>query len=320
MPRVAFDVAATFTAPGADRFDVDAALDVADGETLVVLGPSGSGKTLLLESLGGFHPHDGHVTVDGSDIADAPPEERGFGFVFQDYALFPHMTVAENVAFGSRYHDATRDAAELLDALGVGDLAARTPETLSGGEKQRVALSRALAIEPDVLLLDEPLSALDAPTRRELRDDLADVLSDRTAVYVTHDRTTARALGDRVAVMRDGEVVQHGAPADLFDRPETAFVARFVGANVLPAEAMGDGDADGRVAVRPEHLRFDADGALAGEVRRVVREDAAFRVVVGLDGGSEVTAYAADPPAEGTRARLSVSDERVSRLANGAES
>ena len=237
--------------------------------------------------------------------------------MFQDYAQLTHMTVAENVRFGARYHDETRDPAELLDLLGVADLAARTPETLSGGEKQRVALSRALAIQPEVLLLDEPLSALDAPTRRELRDDLADVLADRTAVYVTHDRTTARALGDRVAVMRDGSVVQHGAPDDLFDRPATAFVARFVGANVVPAEALGDGYTDGWVAVRPEHVRFGADGSLAGEVRRVVREDATFRVVVRLDGGGEVTAYAADPPAEGERARLSVPADRISELADG---
>ena len=316
MPDVAFDVRTAFTAPGTDEFEVDAALDVPDGETLVVLGPSGSGKTLLLESVGGFHSHDGHVRVGGVDVTDDPPERRGFGFVFQEYALFPHMTVAENVRFGARYHDETRDAAELLDALGVADLAERTPETLSGGEKQRVALSRALAIGPDVLLLDEPLSALDAPTRRELRDDLADVLSDRTAVYVTHDRTAARALGDRVAVMRDGRVLQHGTPEATFDRPETAFVARFVGSNVLPAEAVGDGD--GRVAVRPEHVRFDADGALVGTVRRVVREDATFRVVVRLDGGGELSAYAADPPATGERVGLSVPDDRITRLPDGS--
>ena len=318
MPRVEFDVTATFTAPGADAFDVDAALDVPDGETLVLLGPSGSGKTLLLESLGGFHPHDGSVVVGGTDVTDDPPEDRGFGFVFQDYALFPHMTVEENVRFGARYHDRTRDPIELLEALGVADLAPRTPETLSGGEKQRVALSRALAIQPEVLLLDEPLSALDAPTRRELRDDLADVLADRTAVHVTHDRTTARALGDRVAVMRDGTVVQHGPPDDLFDRPNTPFVARFVGANVLPAEALGDDHSGGRVAVRPEHVRFEADGSLRGEVRRVVREDATFRVVVRLDGGGEVTAYAADPPPEGERTRLTVPAERVSRFPDDA--
>ena len=318
MPRVEFDVRATFTAPGADQFHVDAALDVPDGETLVILGPSGSGKTLLLESLGGFHPHDGRVSVGGTDVTDDPPEDRGFGFVFQDYALFPHMTVEENVRFGARYHDQSRDPTELLAALGVADLVQRTPETLSGGEKQRVALARALAIRPEVLLLDEPLSALDAPTRRELRDDLADVLSDRTAVYVTHDRTTARALGDRVAVMRDGRIVQHGPPDDLFDRPDTAFVARFVGANVIPAEALGDGHA-GHVAVRPEHVRFDADGALRGEVRRVVCEDATFRVVVRLDGGGEVTAYAADPPAGGERVRLSVPDGRETRLAADAD-
>jgi ABC-type Fe3+/spermidine/putrescine transport system ATPase subunit len=291
---------------------VDAALAVPDGETLVVLGPSGSGKTLLLESLGGFHDHDGHVRLDGADVREDPPERRGFGFVFQDYALFPHMTVRENVAFGARYHEAPRDPDDLLASLGVADLAERTPATLSGGEQQRVALARALAIAPEVLLLDEPLSALDVPTRQELREDLAEVLADRTAVYVTHDRTTARALADRIAVMRDGAVVQHGAPDDVFDRPASPFVARFVGANVLPAAVTPDPPADAvQAAIRPEHVELRQGGD--AEVVRVVPDDAASRVRVRLaaDGDTEVDAFTNDPPAVGDRVGVSLPAEHV---------
>jgi ABC-type Fe3+/spermidine/putrescine transport system ATPase subunit len=195
------DLTATFTADGADSFHVDADIEVDRGESLVILGPSGSGKTLFLETIAGFHPHDGPVTLDGERVSDTPPEKRDFGFVFQDYALFPHMTVRENVDFGSRYHDDTRDAVELLAELGVAELADRYPPTLSGGEQQRVALARALAVRPEAILLDEPLAALDVPTRQSLRDDLTDALADATAVYVTHNRTTARALADRIAVM-----------------------------------------------------------------------------------------------------------------------
>ncbi|MFB6221325.1 MAG: ABC transporter ATP-binding protein [Halolamina sp.] len=315
QPTTALDAAvrATFTAEGAEPFGVDAAVSVAAGETLVVLGPSGSGKTLLLESLAGFHGHEGHVRLGDRDITDAPPEARGFGFVFQDYALFPHLTVRENVAFGERYHDDLRDPDDLLAALGVADLADRTPPTLSGGEAQRVALARSLAVRPDALLLDEPLSALDVPTRQSLRADLADTLAGVTAVYVTHNRTTARALADRIAVMRDGEILQTGTPEAVFESPATAAVAAFVGANVLPGERFGR---DGEVAVRPEHVDID-DTPTAGEapatVERVVREDAAFRVTLDWDG-VEVEAFADDPPATGERVGLSVPAERVARL------
>jgi ABC-type Fe3+/spermidine/putrescine transport system ATPase subunit len=308
---LAFDLRSTFAAPGAEPFDVEAALEVPDGETLFVLGPSGSGKTLLLETLGGFHGHEGTVSFDGEDLTDVPPEEREFGFVFQDYALFPHMTVRENVAFGERYHDDARDPEELLAALGVADLADRYPATLSGGERQRVALARALLVRPRALLLDEPLAALDVPTRERLRDDLADALADVTAVGVTHDRTTARALADRVAVMRDGRVVQVGPVASVFDRPRTPFVASFVGANCLPGAAL-DGH-DGPVAVRPEHVDLVDPGAgIPGTVVRTVREDAATRVTVELDhDGAALAAFAADPPGRGDRVGVRVPGGRL---------
>jgi ABC-type Fe3+/spermidine/putrescine transport system ATPase subunit len=290
---LAVDVAARFTAAGTDPFVVDVAFAVEEGESLVVLGPSGSGKTLLLETIAGFHPHRGTVASDDRDLTDLPAEKRGFGFVFQNYALFPHMTVRENVAFGARYHEGTRDPEAVLAELGVADLADRTPPTLSGGEAQRVALARSLAIGPDVFLLDEPLSALDVPTRQALRDDVADLLADATAVYVTHDRTTARAIADRIAIMRDGELVQTGTPETIFEQPASPFVARFTGANCLPLDALGEfgrdlaeelgNEAATHVAIRPEHLTLEPDEPdFETTVRRCTREDATNRLVLSL--------------------------------------
>jgi len=341
------DVTATFAAEGAEPFTVDAAVDVESGETVVVLGPSGSGKTLLLETIAGFHAHDGRVELDGTPIHGRAPQDRGFGFVFQDYALFPHRTVRENVAFGQRYSDrpvADADRPDpwredwpttlepaavrvenvplpnpdtLLDSMGVGDLSARSPPTLSGGEKQRVALARSLAVDPEVLLLDEPLAALDVPTRQSLRDDLADVLAGVTAVYVTHDRTTARALGDRIVVMDGGAVVQTGTPEDVFERPASPLVAAFTGANVVPAEDVPafrdavDADAE-HLAFRPEHVDLGDDAATEprGTVERVVREDATFRVTVSL-GDATVEAFADAPPAVGDEVGVSVPADRL---------
>jgi len=312
------DVVATFTADGADAFSVEAAVEVERGESLVVLGPSGSGKTLLLETIAGFHDHEGTVELDGDRVSDHPPERRGFGFVFQDYALFPHMTVAENVGFGARYHEGTRDPETLLADLGVGDLVDRYPPTLSGGEKQRVALARSLAIRPEVLLLDEPLAALDVPTRQALRNDLADVLADATAVYVTHNRTTARALADRIVVMRDGRIVQAGTPEAVFERPASPTVAAFTGANAVPvADAPSlrpllDGEpTDDHVAVRPEAIGLDPEaGDVRATVERVVREDATSRLTLSFDDVT-VEAFAERPPPVGTEVWLTVPPDRL---------
>jgi ABC-type Fe3+/spermidine/putrescine transport system ATPase subunit len=328
-------VSATFTAEGADQFEVTADLSVADGETLVVLGPSGSGKSLLLETVAGFHDHEGRVALAGRDLTDAPPEERGLGFVFQDYALFPHLSIRENVAFGGNYHEA-RDPDDLLAEFGVADLANRYPPTLSGGESQRVALARALAVRPDAFLLDEPLSALDVPTRQTLREVLADVLADETAMYVTHNRTTARAIADRVAVIRDGEIVQTDTPEAVFERPDSPFVARFTGANCLElsggalavpggqlsfdgaSEAESSELASGKLergelesgeskigesathlAVRPEHVDLDPDDPdFSAPVERVIREDGRFRLALDV-AGQRLDAYASAPPENG---------------------
>lgn len=351
---LAFDLRTTFTATGAEPFTVAAAAEVRDGETLVVLGPSGSGKTLLLETIAGFHDPDpapaatadggdgdadaAGVRLDGRDLTALPPERRGFGFVFQDYALFPHMTVRENVTFGQRYSerdagDALPAADDLLASFGVSHLAEREPPTLSGGESQRVALARALAVDPDALLLDEPLSALDVPTRQSLRTDLADALADVTAVHVTHDRTTARALADRIAVMRDGRVVQTGPPEAVFESPASRFVARFTGANCLRTADLPDaeGGVDAPyVAIRPERVRLDAADAATdadanapatattgptfeATVERAVREDAAFRVTLAA-GEETVEAFAADAPAVGDRLRVALPTDHLTSL------
>ncbi|WP_458187984.1 ABC transporter ATP-binding protein [Haladaptatus sp. NG-WS-4] len=290
---LSLDVTAAFSAEGS-TFTVEADLDVRSGETLVVLGPSGSGKSLLLEAIAGFHDHEGAVSLDGRDLTDCPPEERGLGFVFQEYALFPHLTVRENVAFGEPYYSETRDPDELLAALGVSDLAGRYPKTLSGGEKQRVALARALLIRPDAFLLDEPLSALDVPTRQSLREELADLLADETAVYVTHNRTTARAIADEIAVMHDGKIEQVGTPETVFERPASPFVARFTGNNCLARP-------EGTVTIRPGHVDLDPTAPdCYAHVRRVLPEDGRFRVVLSVDG-ERCDAYATEPPSEGER-------------------
>ena len=355
------DIAATFSADGAEPFVVDAALEVDRGETLTVLGPSGSGKTLLLESVAGFHSHEGRVDLDGQPVSDRPPEERDFGFVFQDYALFPHVTVSENVAFGQRYlgsswleragEFATSDnrrsrlralvrddgrsywerlralvrlrrdgpdapgPAQLLKGFGVEHLGGRYPPTLSGGERQRVALARALAVEPEVILLDEPLSSLDVPTRQSLRRDLQGILADVTAVYVTHNRTTARALSDRIVVMNDGRVVQTGTPEEVFERPTSPMVARFTGTNCVPlADAPAlrgllDVTAE-YITIRPEAVVLTEDGELRGTVERVVREDAASRVTVAA-GETRVEVLADSVPPVGTEVGLQFSRGRL---------
>lgn len=344
MTRLTADICSTFTADGAEPFTVDAAIEVESNETCVVLGPSGSGKSLLLETIAGFHEHTGVVTADGTDITGRPPEKRGFGFVFQDYALFPHMTVRENVEYGTRYCESSRNADELLPELGVAHLAERNPPTLSGGEKQRVALARALAVRPSVMLLDEPLAALDIPTQQALRDDLVDILTDVTAVYVTHNRTTARAIADRIVVMQDGQIVQRGTPEDVFERPQSPMVARFTGANVIDLSATpslraifddtigsrshSDGsdwnpsahddeiddvgnDTATCVAIRPEAITLgDANGDLSATVERVVREDAANRVTLAFDDVT-VETFATSPPVVGTEISLTFPRDRL---------
>ncbi len=225
-----------------DVVAVDAAtLTVERGEVVALLGPSGCGKTTLLRTIAGFErPEDGSVELDGRVVDDAvrwvPPERRRVGMVFQDYALFPHLTVAENVGYGLPRRARRDRVPELLATVGLAELGERYPHQLSGGQQQRVALARALAPSPDVVLLDEPWSSVDPQLREELRDEVTAILRPLgvTALLVTHDREEAFSLADRIALMRDGRIVQSGTAEALYRRPASRWAAEFVGpANVL---------------------------------------------------------------------------------------
>jgi ABC-type Fe3+/spermidine/putrescine transport system ATPase subunit len=225
-------------------------LEIGRGELFALLGPSGCGKTTLLRMIGGLEaPSAGSIHIDGADVTAVPPHERPVNMVFQQYALFPHLTVAENVAFGLRYKGVPKRswAAEVAEALALVRLSGfekRRPDQLSGGQRQRVALARAIVLEPRVLLLDEPLGALDQKLRKEVQVELKTLQRtlEITFVFVTHDQEEALALSDRMAVMSHGRVVQMGSPAEIFERPETELVAEFMGAaNFFTAEARDAG-------------------------------------------------------------------------------
>ncbi|WP_336512466.1 ABC transporter ATP-binding protein [Roseomonas haemaphysalidis] len=228
----------------------DVSLEIGRGEFLTLLGPSGSGKTTLLMCIAGFvAPDAGQVLLDGRDITALPPERRDFGMVFQGYALFPHLSVAENVAFPLRVRrlskpEQTAKVRAALDLVQLGGLADRMPAQLSGGQQQRVALARALVFDPALLLLDEPLSALDKKLRAELQEELKALHRrvGRTFVNVTHDQEEALSLSDRIAILNGGRLVQQGSPAQLYEAPRSRFVADFLGkANFIAGRAEPDG-------------------------------------------------------------------------------
>ena len=268
---------------GRGDFSLDLSLNAADGDTIGLLGPNGSGKSTTLRCLAGLDaPQTGRIDIAGVTVVDTargidlPPDQRSVGFVFQDYLLFPHMSVLDNVAFGLRARgearqSAERRAREWLDRLEIGDLASRKPGRLSGGQAQRVALARALVIEPDLLLLDEPLAALDAGTRASVRSLLRRHLADfhGAVVMVTHDPMDAMVLADRVVVLEDGHAVQAGTPGDVARRPESTYVAQLVGVNMLRGRAH-DGvvtlDSGGEIRI--------ANVAISGPVIVALRPEA----------------------------------------------
>ncbi len=268
-------------------------IDIAPGELIALLGPSGCGKTTALRALGGLDVVDqGRILVDGKDMTHVPANKRNMGIVFQAYSLFPNMTARDNVGYGLRLRGvdgATRKkrAEEVLDLVGLAQQAGRYPHQMSGGQQQRVALARALAIEPSVLLLDEPLSALDAKVRRQLREEIRriQIMVGITTLFVTHDQEEALAMGDRVGVMSAGHLEQIAAPAELYDRPRTRFVAEFVGLTNRIA-----GDADGRtVTVLGTHVELLPGSAERGRVTALVRPEN-VRLTLAEDGTARVLA------------------------------
>jgi len=292
------------------------ALEIAAGEVVSVLGPSGSGKSTLLRVVAGLQPPDsGRVLLDGEDLVSVPAHRRGIGLVFQDHALFHHRDVWGNVGFGLRMRGDSRQEIErraryCLDLVGLAGYERRSILTLSGGEQQRVALARALAPEPRVLLLDEPLGSLDRRLRDRLLEDLAKIFDELrvTALHVTHDRAEAFALGDRVAVMRAGRIVQVGTPDELWARPADEDTARFLGLNVR----------DG-TAVRPEAITVRPvapDQGGDGVVRRAVRQGPTVKLEIELNSGETLEAVVAAlaHPAPGDRVQIEVDEHGVSEL------
>jgi putative spermidine/putrescine transport system ATP-binding protein len=282
-------------------------LRIEPGELLALLGPSGCGKTTALRLLAGFdRPTSGSLLIDGRDVSDVPANKRDMGMVFQSYSLFPTMTARDNVAFGLRLRGQPASqrrnrAGELLDLVGLGEHAKKYPHQLSGGQQQRVALARALAISPRVLLLDEPLSALDAKVREQLRDEIRRLQLELgvTTVFVTHDQEEALSLADRVGVMRDGRLEQCATPQVLYDRPATQFVAEFVGTmNRLEAVA----EAGSMVRVGTQALPADGMApAATGPVQILVRPEA---VVVTPDEEADTVVMVATFRGATTRLRL----------------
>jgi molybdate/tungstate transport system ATP-binding protein len=267
-------------------------LEVKKGEYFVILGPTGAGKTLLLETIAGFHiPDRGEIGIEGHGVTNLPPERRRIGFIYQDYSLFPHFTVEENIEFGlklrrSASSDTNRKRMkEIMDWLDISHLAHRYPTTLSGGEQQKVAIARAIAVEPSILLLDEPLSALDLRTRDYIREELKQIKKELgiTMLHVTHDQTEAMVLADRIAVMMRGRIMQVGTPYEIFNKPRNEEIADFVGVeNILSGMVRNNenGIAEIRIGVgvamgRDNHLYdvFALSSYQEGKVKLFIRPE-----------------------------------------------
>ncbi len=317
----------------------DVSLEIAPGEFFTLLGPSGCGKTTLLRAIAGFNDLTaGDIRFDGADVLHLPAWRRGIGFVFQNYALWPNKTVFENVAYGLRIRrkdEATirLKVAEALAMVRLVDVEKRYPGEMSGGMQQRIAIARALVVDPPILLLDEPLSNLDAKLRVSLRRDIRDIQKrlGLTAVYVTHDQEEALEISDRIAVMSQGRLEQVGGPEDIYERPERAFVADFVGAaNLVPGRveagrfvadaggvlALETPEADGPASlfIRPETLEpVAAGGAIAGRVGGGFYAGATWRYRIATDGFGELSADAPKRLEAGAAVSLRITRSRILR-------
>jgi len=302
-------------------------LEMPPGEFFSLLGPSGCGKTTTLRMIAGFErPTEGQILLDEVDMAQTPPHKRDVNTVFQNYALFPHLTVEENVAFGLKYQKASKDetrkrVGDALELVQMSQFAKRRPNQLSGGQQQRVALARALILNPKVLLLDEPLGALDAKLRKRLQIELKALQEEVgiTFIYVTHDQEEALTMSDRIAVMSQGRVEQVGAPKDIYESPATAYVADFLGvSNLMDAAAggvanggckvslgdfeliAGQGDADtagaAKITIRPERVEIEAQGTtgenrIPGMVERTVYVGSILQVILHIATGQTIQAW-----------------------------
>ncbi len=295
-------------------------LSVGTGELMALLGPSGCGKSTLLRVVAGLLPKDaGEIRIGGRDMENTPARDRGVGFVFQDYALFPRMTVLENVAFGLRIRgmeagERKRKARAMLDLVGLAEEADRPVDRLSGGQRQRVSLARALGVEPSLLLLDEPLSALDVKVRERLRREIKSVQKKVgiTALIVTHDQEEAMELGDRIAVMNDGRIEQVAPPREIYQEPATEFVARFVGdVNVLPGQMYHGYAYAGSLVIRMVGNGAPPEG---NQVKVVLRpEDISIRPP-GISEAGQSRAQIESVSFQGTHLRLTLTTEEGYRL------
>lgn len=307
QPGIAVSFSAVSRIFGEVRAVDNVSFEVSDGEFFSMLGPSGSGKTTCLRLIAGFEqPDSGHISVHGRNIEGVPPYERDVNTVFQDYALFPHMSVHQNVEYGLMIRkvpssERRKRAEEMLELVKLGGMGGRKPSQLSGGQRQRVALARALINQPAVLLLDEPLGALDLKLREQMQDELKALQRQVgiTFIYVTHDQGEALAMSDRLAVFNHGRIEQVGAPAEIYEHPQTAFVAGFVGvSNLCEGElAQRLAGTDQPFAIRPEKIVASApssavaDGHISvpGRVASLTYLGSTTRYGIALDGGGMLT-------------------------------
>ncbi|MBS7670146.1 ABC transporter ATP-binding protein [Croceicoccus gelatinilyticus] len=306
-------------------------LDIQSGEFVVFVGASGSGKSTLLRMIAGLEqPSEGRVFIGDSDVTDAPPSERGVSMVFQSYALYPHMTVRENIAFGLKLKKTGKAAMEeavtrVATMLEIEALLDRKPGQLSGGQRQRVAIARAIVREPDVFLFDEPLSNLDAALRTRTRIEIKDLHRKlaATMIYVTHDQVEAMSLADRMVILNGGHIEQVGPPVVLYHEPATKYVAAFLGSptmNFLPPSVVGDAGGADSVGIRPEDMRV-ADSGLSGTIEEVEELGETRILHVKLEGGETIAVRdrSLDDPKIGQVVSVTFDDTAIHRFdAKGA--